>query len=269
MISHSLPMHHVSSNTVSIGDVVTYTIELPVTMIESLEPTFNGLEIIESGIDRRVTSNAHQFKLQVFSVDELMIPTLSLTEINGFEPLALPPIYFNLVSLLSPTKNQLNDIEPILGLFYINWVVVAIALTIVMICAIAFYTWRKKKQTKMIAHRIKQDPPIVIAMNEINKLKKHLSNDPDRIKQGYFKLTEIFCTYLTQTTTLNVLDATTVEMHRLLKKSKTISPDMIQSIINVAKEMDHYKFSKAPELNISNIESIIGKIVALIKGVKP
>ena len=267
LLMHALPVHYVSSTTVSVGDTVTYTIEVPVTMIESLQPTFNGLEVTEPIMERRPTSNAHQFKLQVFSVDNVMIPTMSITDVNGFEPLDLPPIYFNLVSLLSPTMNQINDIDPLFSLVYINWIIVVAALTMAIVLGIGVYTWRNRQKAKiMVAHEEKRQPPIVIAMNDINQLKQQLTNDPEKIKEGYFKLTEIFCRYITHTTTINVLDATTVEMHRLLKHSKRVSPNMVQGIINVSKEMDHYKFSPSPELNKASIETVIEKVVALIRG---
>ena len=107
-MSYAVPMHYVSTTNVSVGDTLTYTIELPSQLVASIQPSLNGLEVVSSLIDRRPTANVHQFELQLFSIENVMIPTVSLTEINGVAPIELSPIYFNLVSLLPITANQYN-----------------------------------------------------------------------------------------------------------------------------------------------------------------
>ena len=196
-----------------------------------------------------------------------MIPTVSLTEINGVAPIELSPIYFNLVSLLPITANQYNDIAPVFGLWYVNWLLVMIILSLLAIIAMAIIMWKKKKYDENDGViQQETDPPIVIAMNRIDGVKKTLNNDPAHIKQCYFELTEIFCTYITDETKINVLDATTVEMNRLLKQAKSLSSDRVMSIINASKEMDHHKFSQTPDLSRKTIDSIIQQLVSIMKG---
>ena len=55
-------------------------------------------------------------------------------------------------------------------------------------------------------------------MKRLNDLNEQLLNDPQVVKKGYFELTEIICRYLTDICDINFLDATTVEMQRLLKQ---------------------------------------------------
>ena len=268
VIGIGVPKHYISTNNISVGDTFTYAIELPSDIVASLAPTFNGFEIIESLIDRRPTSTVHQFKLQVFSLESQMIPSVALTEINGLEPTILAPIYFNLVSLLTPTSNQLNDISPVYEIWYVNGYLLTILLSILVIAGMAYIAWKKKRQRNQIVMKQKPVPPIDVALDKINELKRQLTADPRVIKAGYFRLTEIFCTYLTNQTKINVLDATTVEMSRLLKSSKDLPLDVIEMILSIAKRMDHYKFSQSPELTMPNIDRTINQIIELIKRVE-
>ena len=187
-ITFGLPKHYVSTSNISVGDTFMYTIELPSELVASIEPSFNGLEIIDSTIDRRPTATAHQFQVQVFFVDALMIPTVSLTAINGLEPMELEPIYFNLVSLLSATANKLNDIAPVFGIWYVNWLVLTVIITLLVIGGMTYLAWKRKQEMKQAILEEQQDPPIIIALRSIKELKNKLSNDPLTIKKGVFSI---------------------------------------------------------------------------------
>ena len=80
----SLPRHSVSSTNVSVGDTVIYTIKFPPnTLIDFDLPTINGLEQINRTIEKQPDYDAYNYYLQVFSVDNIMIPTVSIHSING------------------------------------------------------------------------------------------------------------------------------------------------------------------------------------------
>ena len=114
----SLPRHSVSTTNVSVGDTVIYTIKFPPnTLIDFNLPTINGLEQINQTIEKQPDYDAYNYYLQVFSVDNIMIPTVSIHSINGVAPIDLPPLFFTIQSLISPTMNQLNDIAPLLSIF--------------------------------------------------------------------------------------------------------------------------------------------------------
>lgn len=263
-----IPMHYVSTYNVSVGDTFTYTVELPAFAMLSIQPTLNGLELIDDRIDERPTATVYQYKLQVFSIENAMIPTLSITEINGVPPVELSPIYLNIVSLLTPTTNQLHDIAPIYSLLYINWVWVSVLLTLLGIAMMAVVAWRKKvANANQRAMRTPKISPRTVALTQMDALKRQLETNPERIKHGYFELTEILCRFLTDETNINVLDATTVEMHRLLKQSQGVSNKHSEQVIAVSHDMDHYKFSKNPELDMAKIQTTMGEITRLIKDI--
>ena len=141
-----LPTHYLSPEKVFVGDKITYTIEVPAEVVIDLKaPTLNGLEVLESNIDRRPTATVHQFSYQVFSIEPIIIPTVSINSINGLAPLHLSPLFSSVQSLVSPTKNQLNDIAPILSLFFISWPLISIILIILILIGISLYSLADKK----------------------------------------------------------------------------------------------------------------------------
>ena len=266
----SLPRHSISTTNVSVGDTVIYTIKFPPnTLIDFNLPTINGLEQINQTIEKRSNYDAYNYYLQVFSVDNIMIPTVSIHSINGVAPVDLPPLFFTVQSLISPTMNQLNDITPLLPIFHISWwVLLGFLILTFIICAVIFTRWRK---THSVITNQSSEPtasPYKVAQKQLNDLVKALNNDPHVIKSGYFKLTEILFTYLTQKIGLNLLESTTVEVQRLFNLKKPLPAQVAKNIIKVAKEMDHYKFSQNPVFKVEQIKVSIKSIIKIIKGIE-
>ena len=267
---NALPNHSVSSTNVSVGDTVIYTIKFPPnTLIDFNLPTINGLEQINQTIEKQPDYDAYNYYLQVFSVDNIMIPTVSIHSINGVAPIDLPPLFFTVQSLISPTMNQLNDISPLLPILHISWWVILVLLIVVfIICAIILTRWRKTHS--VITNQPSQPTasPYKVAQKQLNDLVKSLNNDPQVIKSSYFKLTEILFTYLTQKIGLNLLESTTVEVQRLFNLKKPLPSQVAKDVIKVAKEMDHYKFSQSPTFSIEQIKTNIKSVIKIIKGIE-
>ena len=267
--SISFPKHYVSTTNITVGETIQYFIDFPPNIDVTIQlPTINGFEMLAQSVEKRSTVNSHRFTLQAFSIDNMAIPSMSFTMINGLDPIELPPIYFTLTSLLSPTMNQLNDISPLLSLFQINWTFIFLGSFLVACIAMGIYSWRRKSQEN---HRLavidKKEPPIDHALRRLQILENTLSSGQVHIKQGYFELTEIFFTYITDSTQINVLDATTVEMQRLLNQKKPFKVDDSTQILTIAREMDHYKFSEDPVFNVNRLNETIQQIKQLIKRV--
>lgn len=267
VVVFGLPAHYVSSKNISVGDTIIYTIKLPANVVTTITPTFNGFEVIDKTLRRTQTVTEHQFKLQLFSIDNPMIPTMTLTKIKGQNPAILNSITLNVKSLIT-TENELNDIAPIYPIFYINWTQVSVLL--ILLFVIAFFIFAVK-QTQRKKSLIENEGPIILplekALNEIATLRLKINNDPMVLKLMCYELTEIFCEFLTNQTGVNVTDSTTVEMKEVLKVSDKLSAELIKSIIIIASELDYFKFSKNPDINKKNIEGIIGSTVNCIKKV--
>ena len=266
----ALPAHYVSTSNVNVGDTFTYHIDFPSDIILNISiPTMNGLEKLSYIVDRRPTSMHTKLFIRYFQVDPIIIPTLSLTAINGLSPTELPPIYMNIQSVLSPTKNQLNDVDPIFNLFYVSWPLVSFVLAILVIVGVSFYTWWfKKMRASQALTKTIEDPYEKEFLKHVNKVENEITDNPAQIKHAYFQVTEVLFTYLTKKINMNVMDATTIEMIRLFKSSKTMDKALAKTIIDIAKELDHYKFSQNPDLKKQLIKSLIKKVKSTVKGME-
>jgi hypothetical protein len=269
MTTIGFPKHYVSTTNITVGETIQYFIDFPPNIDVTIQlPTINGFEMLEQSVEKRSTVNSHRFTLQAFSIDNMAIPSMSFTMINGLDPIELPPIYFTVTSLLSPTMNQLNDIAPLISLFQINWMFIVLGLFLVTCIALGIYSWRRKQQEiHQLAVIDKREPPIDYALKRLKILENSLSSEQALIKQGYFELTEIFFTYITDSTQINVIDATTVEMQRLFNQKKPFKVDDSTQILTIAREIDHYKFSENPAFNINRLKETIQQIKLLIKKV--
>ena len=260
-----LPKHYVSTSNITVGETFTYTIAIPPESSVTINPTLDNFNLINSFIEEDESERRYNYELQAFTIEELIIPTVSITEINDIPPVVLDPIFLMLETTLTSTANQLNDIAPLFNIFHINLLYLWIFLLILGIIIVAVISVVKKKKQQLYEQSLIKDPPIKIALKEISELKKTLTNDPQTIKKGYFKLTEIICKFITNQTEINVLDATTIEMKRMLKTSQINTADT-STIINLSEKMDHFKFSQNPILQRNEIDQTILQAVDLLKG---
>ncbi len=262
----SLPKHFVSTNNVSVGEKFSYTVALPIDSEVEINPQLSQFDVINTTIIENESERQYQYELQLFTIEDLIIPTLSITEINDIPPVILGPIFLSLKSTLTPTANELNDIAPLFSIFHINLILLWVLLLFIAIISALLYSKFKRKKQISIQQAV-SEPPLKIALKEIDQLKHSLSHDQLIIKNGYFILTEIFCNFITEETNINVLDATTVEMRRLMKNSSKINNDMAKNIIKLSEKMDHFKFSQNPALEKPNIDQTIQEAIELIKGI--
>ena len=144
-IGFAMPVHYVSTSSITVGEKFTYTVELPVEIAESIQPTFATFEVVKSNRILTPTSTVFEYTLQTFEIDSLKIPTQTIYSINGYPPVELMPITLQLKTMLTATTNQLNDIAAILSLWYINWIIVGIVLLIIVITAGVIFRWVQQK----------------------------------------------------------------------------------------------------------------------------
>ncbi|MGA0242288.1 MAG: hypothetical protein ACO3K7_04775 [Candidatus Marinamargulisbacteria bacterium] len=270
IISNALPRHSLSTTNAMVGDRVIYTVDRPIAMDAPLAwPTMNGLSLVRQWSSTVATHNRDQFEFQVFTIDSVTIPTLSVVAKDGSPTVDLPPLSLVIGSLLPPTMNQLNAIAPLLPIFYIHWGVwVGVAVLCVLI-AIFIFMWRRRRYTQKVSSLPVGDRPCPLAVAEaaVDQLRQTLTNDPVIIKAGYFKVTTIFYQYLSDQIMMNVLDATTAEMVRLLTATNQLSATQTQGIIAIAKEMDHFKFSHEPVYELAGIQLLLDRIQDIMRQV--
>ena len=261
----ALPAHTVSTQNIAIGTPFTYSIAVPINFPYQLTPSFGVFEHIKTTVKEQRHAKIFHFRLQTFTLDSTVIPTQSIVGANGVPPSILRPIPLQVRSIL--TSNQMNDISPVMNMLYIPWFLVGMGVGCIACILLGVYGWRYYKQ-RMQKHT---ELPIVEhpgkrAMAALKALNRSVTNDPTVIHNGYIELTEIMCQFISNMTDINVVDATTTEMKQALKNVPKLTTDQYQNVIQLADEMDHYKFSENPELKKESIQQSIQKVVGIVKG---
>ena len=260
----AMPTHFVSTAQVQVGDQFTYTVEWPNTLPPfELTPSINGVEKITESTIPNALGNTHQTVFQVFSVEDIRIPTQSIQDAAGTR-MTMPAITISVQTTLPPTFNQFNDIAPIIQLKYLNPWVLVIVLGIVMV--LLGVLWRLKKSKK---HHLKYTPspipPIDVALKALSELQK-INGNRQQIKEGYFKLSEVLCRFITDQVRVNIVDATTKEARYMLKKESKLPSNIQNDIVKLLQDMDYYKFNQQATISDMQFKTTIKQVQQLIRG---
>ena len=245
-IGHAQPEHRVSTTNVSVGDTIQYTIDWPLSdTVVPTPPIIPGIDVINESVTTSDTHRHYHFDLQVFSTDISRIPTRSITQMNG-EIATLPAIELTTVSLIPPTMTQINDIAPLLNLTTNHWIVWGILGTIAVIAIALIIVWKRRTGPSMDSIATDPRSPLDTALDALDAILQAINDEPSVIRQGYFRLSHALYTFITRTTTINALDATTTEIERQLRLDESLSTDQKDRIIALSKTMDYYKFHHHP-----------------------
>ena len=136
-----------------------------------------------------------------------------------------------------------------------------------LLIIMAIIIMRRKKQKYIIEDKKKKKSPKESAMIELQKLEKALMDNALSIRSVYFKLTEVLCEFISDELKVNVLDATTVEMKRILKMTKAMKTKEFDQVMAISHELDHYKFSEDPMFDAIRCNNMIQQIKSVIEAI--
>lgn len=249
------PRLYVTPDSVSIGDIVKYTIVLPQgTTYESLmypdSTDFGGdVEIVERKLFRTpAQTDSIEFQLQFFGTGDLQISGISLGIVNGdiTEDVALPDVVVPFKTLLVEEEPQLRPIKDIYA-FAINWVpYLLLLLLLILIGWVLVRYMRRYLQSKP------EQKPIEIEVfsNPLERLEKKLlslRSDASLIERDfkpfYTLLGDALREYLEEVHELMALEMTTRELMRDMER-RMVDPDLTRQTGVVLRLADMVKFAK-------------------------
>jgi len=100
-------------------------------------------------------------------------------------------------------------------------------------------------------------PPHVIALNELERIKKENYCRRDLIKQYYIEISDCLRQYILARFNINAPEHTSEETHMLLKKSQLIDKDMIAKLDQILTIADLAKFAKyKPTTEVNDLNLI-------------
>ncbi len=128
------------------------------------------------------------------------------------------------------------------------WILAATGVLLILM-AIAYYLWRKKKQQPVfhLKTRVKLKPGEV-ALMELEKLRVKKLWQNNRFKEYHTELTEILRKYIEERLTIMALEKTSAEILFDLRQSGNLSPKTLNNLEEVLTTADMVKFAKAEPL---------------------
>lgn len=275
---------HVDKSSVTVGDVVTFTLTLnhdPALSVNLPEAgsLITGLRIIEEGeesprlIDGRMV-HTKWYKLKPDIVGSYVIPPvkLSYTEQGGkLKELQSPQIFIEVKSgsqeKLAGESADIIDIKPLqeiprpLSQFFLNG---AVVLFFFFVAGTVFWLSRRRRRHRAAAP---PKPAHQLALEELEALNRDQLIEKGVMREYYFRLSEIFRRYIERRFHIPAVERTTEELVPDIITSQEFSSAIKAEMRDILRFADLVKFARlCPDKNTTDTE--YRKIVRVIEETK-
>ncbi|MCX8081207.1 MAG: hypothetical protein N3F09_08230 [Bacteroidia bacterium] len=163
-------------------------------------------------------------------------------------------------TLLSKTKDIKPEFDyPFKWSWYKEYFYWGLGLLALIAGIILFWYYRIKKKKKTTTQPVSLEPPHVIALRELEKVKKEAVWKENRTKEYHSLISDILRAYLERRFKFNALESTTDEIMHVMK-SKVVTAEQKENLENILKLSDLVKFAKwtpLPEENERSVELAI------------
>lgn len=260
----------IDKDSILIGDHVTLSLEISIEKSHQFgfpmfkDTIFPGIELVEDLPMDTLKNEESGVMLQkryiITSFDsaqyQFAIPYLlqrgSLIDTFLSNPISL---YVNTIPIDTATY-VMYDIKgvveyPITFKEILPWILLGLGILLLILLALYMYMRWKKKQP--IFFKLKKvDPPYVVAMRELQKLKEEKVWQQDKIKQYYTRLTDILRVYIEDGFTIQAMEKTSQELIQDIEKSDLSQKYPLVKLREMFTVSDLAKFAKytpAPDEN--------------------
>lgn len=265
----------IDTNTVVLGRTakLTYAVKKHTDDVIQL-PVFN--DTIFDGIE--LVGNVSIDSTKINDEKELLNQTLTITSYEtgmryipaqpfifegpyGKDTIMSNPGYLNVVGIDIDSSNTIRDIGNV------EWVMPTLAdmlpiilglLGLGLIVFLIIYFWPGKRQKEKEEIRLKpSDPPHIIALRELDKLKAQKLWQNRKIKEYYTRLTEIIRTYIENLFGVLAMEESTSEILQDIKKigiDSKINMSQLEELLNLADLVKFAKGDAQPEENVEQLE---------------
>lgn len=234
----------VQPKAAKIGDIVTVTLafQLPQGAKLASKPVVNGLNGL-TVVEQTLTSNKIQVKILVDQLDKLVSEPVSLSYVdkqNKQQLLSASPFSITVASNLGKTPSDaelraIHGIIPTMPLWrrYFWWA--AGFLGIAVLTAAIMY-WRKMKKIQTIASEL-EVPAHIRAQKAIEQLESQRLFEDGKVKDFYFRFSEIMRQYIEAIRQFPAAELTTEEI------ASRVENELDRSLIPVLRRSDLVKFA--------------------------
>lgn len=260
----------IDKDSILIGDHVTLSLEISLDKSHQFgfpmfkDTIFPGIELVEDlPMDTLRNEEAGvvlQKRYIVTSFDSAQyyfaIPYLlqrgSLVDTFLTEPLSL---YVNTIPIDTATY-VMYDIKDVVQYPYtfkeiLPWILLGFAILLLILLAI--YMYMRWKRNKPIFFKPKKvEPPYIVAMRELQKLKEDKVWQQDKVKQYYTRLTDILRVYIEDSFTIQAMEKTSQEILQDIEKvdlSQKYPLIKLREMFTIADLAKFAKYTPAPDEN--------------------
>ena len=235
-------------NRISIGEVLTYVITIshdPLDQVTVITQNFSPYECLATSVNVQGNTTILTYTLQGFNPQEPYIPTQTFTlqtSKAGSQQLVVPPYFIEIKSAFSPTEDRLLQANYQADFWVSTWLLILTALGIVLVYI--GYRWLKKRKKAPLPmiDPLPTETPLERALRQLQELQAQKFIDKGWLKEHYIALTEILKHYFEARYEVSLLDQTTEETLRLLRRF--LQDQQCRRIQHVLMESDLIKFAK-------------------------
>jgi hypothetical protein len=234
-----------------------------------LDTIYDGIEIIGNILIDSVELNEDQeileqsIQITSFETGNRYIPAQPFVHIgtSGPDTILSNPAYINVVGVAvdsSGTIRDIADVEWVMPTFKEVLPFIMGFLGIGLIVFLVLYFWRRRNKSEDELKPAKKiEPPHIIALRELDKLKAQKLWQHNQIKEYYTKLTQIIRTYIENQFGVLAMEETTREILQDIKKQgldERINMRQLEELLNLADLIKFAKGEAQPEENIEQLE---------------
>lgn len=263
------------TNTITLGKTtqLTYTIKKQTNDVVQL-PVFkdtisDGIEIVgnvsvdSSGIEDNKEILKQTLKITSFETGMryLSAQPFVINSPYGRDTVMSNPSYLKVVGVAidsSGTIRDINNIEWVMPTLadLLPFILSAIGLGLIIFLVVYFWPGKRHKEKEEILLK-PTDPPHILALRELDKLKAQKLWQNRQIKEYYTKLTEIIRTYIENQFGVPAMEESTSEIVQDVKKTgidTKINMSQLEELLNLADLVKFARGEAQPEENVEQLE---------------
>lgn len=261
------------STKILIGDQIKFRINIDqpagttVKVPAFTEKIADKIEVLKVFLPDTVKQNnrlkvSYEYLVTSFDSGEYVLPAIAIpvTTGAGTDTLQVTPSELTVLPVPTDTITQVKDIKPPMNTpinFAELWPYIAGFVLLVVIGWLVFYYLRKLKKGVEPVRVKRIEPPHVIAIQELDKLRAEKLWQNNMVKQYYVRLSEIVRVYAAERYGIEALEMTTEEIVESLRSAIVEEPGSVELVKNLLTLADLVKFAKANPLPNENEVSLL------------
>lgn len=261
------------STKILIGDQIKFRISIdqPANVVVKVpaftEKIADKIEVLKVFLPDTVKQDtrlkvSYEYLVTSFDSGEYVLPAIAIPVTTGAktDTLQVIPSGLTVLPVATDTTTQVKDIKPPLNTpinFAELWPYIASFLLLVAIIWLVFYYLKKRKKLNEPLRIKRNEPPHLVAIQELDKLRAEKLWQNNMVKQYYVRLSEIVRVYAGERYGVEALEMTTDEIIESLRSTIVDEPGSVELVKSVLTLADLVKFAKANPLPNENEVSML------------